>query len=242
MTLRLLENLRGVPDRDASLTRYRSLAPDYDDACDGITGIRQAGIDALQLRQGETVFDVACGTGWTLPVLADRVGPQGRVFGVEQCPEMAAKAQARVVDARIAARVTLIVAPIEEAPLCAAADAVLLCYTHDVLQSQCALGHLMRHVKPHARVAVVGLKFLPWWWGAPLNVYSAFRCRDYLTTYRGMREPWKPLLPWCPDLRVTRTFHAGTSYLAAGTVESTTRQIGSSSNDHVRIGSSLRSS
>jgi demethylmenaquinone methyltransferase/2-methoxy-6-polyprenyl-1,4-benzoquinol methylase len=175
----------------------------------------------LKLRKGETVFDVACGTGWVLPVLADHVGLQGRVFGIEQCPEMAARAQARVADAKIAAMVSLIVAPIEEAPLPAAADAVLLCYTHDVLQSRRALDHLMRHVKPHARVAVVGLKFLPWWWGAPLNAYSAVRCRHYVTTYRGMREPWKALLPWCPDLRVTRTFHAGTSYLAVGTVGST---------------------
>ena len=224
MRFRVLENLRRLPDRDTSLTRYRALALDYDDACDGIAGIREAGIDALRLRQGETVFDVGCGTGWTLPVLADRVGPQGLVFGIEQCPQMAAKAQARVVDAKIEAWVSLIVEPIEEAPLAAAADALLLCYTHDILQSRRALDHLMRHVRPHARVAVVGLKFLPWWWGAPLNLYSAFRCRDYLTTYRGMRAPWKPLLPWCPDLRVTRTFHAGTSYLAVGTVDSTIRQ------------------
>jgi SAM-dependent methyltransferase len=220
MTLRILQNVRGGPDRDASLTRYRALARDYDDACRGIAGIRQAGIDALQLRKGETVLDVACGTGWTLPILADRVGPQGRVIGVEQCPEMAARAQSRVVDANVQGRVSLLVAPIEEAKLSVAADAVLLCYTHDVLQSEQALGSLMRHMEPHARVVVVGLKFLPWWWGAPLNVYSALRCRDYLTTYRGMREPWKPLLPWCPDLRVRRTFHAGTSYLAAGTVGS----------------------
>ena len=194
MIARVLENLRDAPDRDASQERYRALALDYDDACQGIAAIRQAGIDALQLRQGETVFDVACGTGSTLPMLADRVGPHGRVFGIEQCPEMAARAQARLADAKIAARVSLIVAPIEEAPLLAAADAVLLCYTHDVLQSQHALDQLMRHVKPNARVAVVGLKFLPWWWGAPLNLYSAFRCRHYLTTYHGMREPWKRLL------------------------------------------------
>ena len=102
MTLRLLlENLRGVPDRDTSLTRYRALARDYDAACGGIAGIRQAGIDALQLREGETVFDVACGTGWTLPRLGGRVGPQGRVYGIEQCPEMAARARSRVVDANM---------------------------------------------------------------------------------------------------------------------------------------------
>jgi ubiquinone/menaquinone biosynthesis C-methylase UbiE len=215
----MLSNLRSQPDRDAALARYRDLASEYDATCDRIIRIRQAAVDALQLCEGETVFDIGCGTGSTLPLLAERVGPQGRVLGIEQCPEMAALAQARVTDAKIAAWVSLVVAPIEEARLATAADAVLFCYTHDVLQSERALSHLMRHVKPHARVAVVGIRFLPWWWAAPINLYTALRIRRHITTYGGLRDPCHALRGYCSDLQLMRSFHAGTSYLASGAVD-----------------------
>jgi len=220
MKLAALQNLRERPDRDAALARYRELASRYDSTCDGIIAIRRAAIDALGLRGGETVFDVACGTGATLVELAERVGSAGTVIGVEQCPEMAAVARMRVADAGILARVVLQVAAVEEAPFAARADALLFCYTHDVLQNPRAVAHLTRHAKPGARVAVVGIRFLPWWWGAPINLYTAFDIRHHVTTYRGLRDPCEALRRYCSDLRLVRSYHAGTSYLAVGTVDS----------------------
>ena len=220
MKLAAIQNLRDVPDRDAALARYRELAARYDSTCAGIITIRRAAIDALALRGGETVFDVACGTGATLVELAERVGSSGTVTGVEQCPEMAAAARMRAADAGSRARVLLHVAAVEEAPFETRADALLFCYTHDVLQNQRAVAHLMRHAKPGARVAVVGIRFLPWWWGAPINLYTAFRIQDHVTTYRGLRDPCRALRGYCSELRPVRSFHAGTSYLAVGTVDS----------------------
>lgn len=220
MTQRVLGNLRDGPDRDTALARYRALASGYDATCGRIVNIRRAAIDALRLRGGETVFDVACGTGATLVELAGRVGSAGTVIGVEQCPEMAAVAKMRVADARSVARVELHVAAVEETPFVARADALLFCYTHDVLQNARALAHLMRHARPGGRVAVVGIRFLPWWWGAPINLYTALRIRHHVTTYRGLRDPCHVLRGYCSDLRLVRSFHAGTSYLAVGTVDS----------------------
>ncbi|RUM03831.1 class I SAM-dependent methyltransferase [Rhizobium chutanense] len=37
----------------------------------------------LNLLPGETVFDIGCGTGQTLLQLADRVGEEGRIYGVD---------------------------------------------------------------------------------------------------------------------------------------------------------------
>src|ERR1700687_1040009 len=43
-------------------------------------------IEALSPRGGEVIVDVGCGTGQTVLQLADLVGPEGRVIGVDIAP------------------------------------------------------------------------------------------------------------------------------------------------------------
>jgi len=97
------------------------------------------------------------------------------------------------------------------------ADAAILCYTHDVLQSPQALANLFAQLRPGARVSVAGLCLLPAW-GMPVNAWVLWGARHYLTTWRGLRAPWAPLLDSCPDLRLVERYHWGTGYLAVGTV------------------------
>ena len=204
----------GEPDRTAALRSYRALAAGYDASCKNILDIRAMAIHLLQLRPGEVVFDVACGTGPTLPVLSSLVGPAGRVIGIEQSPEMAAFARVRAAEAR-EANIEVIEAPVEDAALSHRADALLFCYTHDVLQNPRALVNLFAAAKPGARVAVAGVRHVTWWL-APVNLWTCWRARHYLSTFRGLSHPWTPLRAYCPDLTVVRTYHAGTSYLATG--------------------------
>ena len=215
----LLDNFRRRPDRDAALARYARLAARYESTTKRIGDIRQRAIDLLELKAGETAFDVACGAGATLGELARRVGPRGRVVGIEQSPEMAALARAA---ADGSANVQLLCDPVETFNSPYPADAVLFCYTHDVLQSPQALSNLFAQGRPGTRIAVAGLCLLPWW-GAFANAWVIWRAREYLTTWRGLRAPWLPLLRWCPDLRVVGRSHLGTSYLAAGRLEATCR-------------------
>ena len=76
----------------------------------------------LGLAHGETVLDVACGTGLSLPLLRQAVGPDGRVLGVEMSPDMMSRARERVARAGWS-NVTLLEAPMEEADLAAKFDA-----------------------------------------------------------------------------------------------------------------------
>jgi ubiquinone/menaquinone biosynthesis C-methylase UbiE len=218
MSLTSLGNLRATPDRERALARYRAMAAEYDASCRRVLELRRAAIDSLALKPGETAFDVACGTGPTLLALADKVGAHGKVVGIEQSPEMAEIARTRLIDSPLAGAVSVIVAAVEEARLADKADALLFSYTHDVLQNPAAVRHLMQHAKPGARVAVLATRFLPWWWGAPLNLFTGFRSRNYLTTFRGLSRPWEPLQPYCPNVRFVRGFFCGTSCLAVGTV------------------------
>lgn len=213
---RLIGNLRNAPDRGVALERYRALAREYDESCRLIEGLRLAAVDALELRPGDTVIDVGCGTGAVLAELLRRVGEHGRVIGIEQSPEMAQQAAARLAAARLPGNAELLVAPVENARPSTPADALLLCYTHDVLQSPYALDNLLAHARPGARIAVLGLCLLPWWWGGPINLWKLWRGRCYLTTYRGLRAPWAMLGGRLEEFRIVERFHLGTSYLAVG--------------------------
>ena len=213
----MLDNLRSAPDRASALERYRALSAGYDASCWAVAGMRRRAIELLAPAEGETVLDIACGTGPMLPDLARRVGPRGRVVGIEPSPEMMAQARERVGREGVAANVTLIEAASEEVRIECGADALLFFYAHDVLQSPAALAHLFSCALPGACVVSAGARFLPWWWGAPLNAWTALRTRRYLTTYGGLRRPWQHLARYCPDFRPVASNFLGTAYLGVGT-------------------------
>ncbi len=199
-----------------SVADYRDLAPGYDASCRLIDHIRRAAVDALDLRAGETVFDIACGTGATLLELAARVGPRGKVIGIDHSPEMTIIARQRIAAAG-ARNVEIILGPAESARIAGRADAVLFCFAHDILQSATALENIFSMARNGARVASVGAKLSGHWWSAPLDYWVRWRGQRYRTTNRGLAFPCAPLQDYCADLRITDTFHLGTSYLACGT-------------------------
>src|SRR5206468_1876472 len=54
---------------------------------------RRLAVETSGLVAGDSVIDVACGTGKLSAALADRVGPFGRVVGVDLSPAMVATAR-----------------------------------------------------------------------------------------------------------------------------------------------------
>ena len=58
--------------------------------------ILQATLERAQLRQGERVVDIGCGTGASSIALAERVGPSGQVLGVDVSAPMLARAAERL--------------------------------------------------------------------------------------------------------------------------------------------------
>ena len=66
----------------------------------GVGGVREAAVDALAPARGDTVVEMGCGTGANLPYLRERVGPEGRVVGVDFTPGVVRVARDRVADAR----------------------------------------------------------------------------------------------------------------------------------------------
>jgi ubiquinone/menaquinone biosynthesis C-methylase UbiE len=57
-----------------------------------------AAMDALDPRPGQAILDIGCGAGQTLLQLASRVGPSGRVIGVDIAPRVLDVARSRTAD------------------------------------------------------------------------------------------------------------------------------------------------
>jgi ubiquinone/menaquinone biosynthesis C-methylase UbiE len=203
------------PDRAKALDQYRRAAPGYDHHMRRFTRWQRMAVERLNLQAGETVIDVACGTGLNFPLLEAAVGPTGRLIGIELSPGMIAAARKRVA-AHAWQNVTLIEAPVEEAEIDGVADAALFSFTHDVLQSQTAIANVIAHLRPRARVASVGGK-LAGGWSPLVNFFVRRSARPYVSTFRGLDRPWRGLEPYLAQLDV-RSLALGGAYVASGPV------------------------
>jgi ubiquinone/menaquinone biosynthesis C-methylase UbiE len=89
--------------RDRLIETYRKKAKRYDitSRLYPVPGyphraLRLRAVQALGLRAGDSVIDIACGTGLNFPLLEEVVGPGGRIVGVDLTDAMLAHAQERI--------------------------------------------------------------------------------------------------------------------------------------------------
>lgn len=81
---------------------YDFLAPAYDPVFEAIyLPFRTRAFDLLPAMRGATVLDLACGTGQNFPLLAARIGEQGKIIGVDISSGMLRRARHRVTRAGI---------------------------------------------------------------------------------------------------------------------------------------------
>jgi demethylmenaquinone methyltransferase/2-methoxy-6-polyprenyl-1,4-benzoquinol methylase len=203
------------PDRLSALALYERHAPCYDQETDWAASDRARVVELLDVRPGETVIDVGCGTGLCFPLLMAGVGRQGRVVGVEQSIDMLGRAKERV-DESGWGNVELVLGSAEELRIPVVADAALFSFTHDVLRNEAALANVLAHLRPGGRVAAVGPMWAPWW--APgMNLLIWYVTSDFVTTYEGFSEPWSHLARLVPNLSVARQALLG-RYFAWGSL------------------------
>jgi demethylmenaquinone methyltransferase/2-methoxy-6-polyprenyl-1,4-benzoquinol methylase len=201
--------------RAQSIARYRRHAPTYDLSCGPTWPIRERAVAWLDLRPGESVLDVACGTGLSLPLLREAVGTTGRIFAFDQSPDMLALARARAERAGWE-NVHLIEAAAQSLILPEKVDALLLHYTHDIARSPHAIDRLLACARPGARVAIAGIKYFPRWL-APLNLWVYWKNSGYNGAPGELTSPWDKLAPHLADWHLEST-QFGMGYLARGRV------------------------
>jgi ubiquinone/menaquinone biosynthesis C-methylase UbiE len=120
-------------------------------------GFREKLLQLVDIKDGESILDVGCGTG-TLAIAAKRhVGQSGAVYGVDASPQMLARAEkkARKANVEVLFRHGLAEAlPFQESFFDAAFSTVMLHHLPAKTRRECAV-EIRRVLKPRGRVLAV---------------------------------------------------------------------------------------
>jgi arsenite methyltransferase len=115
-------------------------------------------IAVAELHEGERVLDLGSGGGIDILLSAKRVGPTGRVFGLDMTDEMLALAQANIAQAG-ATNVELLRGKIEEIPLPANSIDVVIsnCVVNLAANKSAVFAEIARVLKPGGRIGITDI-------------------------------------------------------------------------------------
>jgi ubiquinone/menaquinone biosynthesis C-methylase UbiE len=158
-----------------------------------IKPVRQKAVELLDLREGDRVLDMGCGSGGSFPYLVRAVGQSGHVVGVEISSEISINARRRI-QKNGWRNVEVIEAAAQGVHLTGTFDGLLMSAAPDVYGSEKALDNLFRYLNDKARVAVFGAKLSSSRLGRILNPLLRLLFNlSFSTTPRPDYEPWRIL-------------------------------------------------
>ena len=151
-----------LQSKDETRAFYNKISGVYDLLAEHSEGpVRQAGLDMLALAPGERVLEIGYGTGHSLVEIANAVGPQGRVFGIDLSEGMCAQAHDRLAKQHLAATVELSCGDATHLPYAdGSMDAVFMSFTlelFDTPEIPAVLAECRRVLRGGGRICVVGL-------------------------------------------------------------------------------------
>lgn len=198
---------------------YDRVARRYDRALDlyALLGYRteayrERAFAALDVRPGQTVVDLGCGTGRNLPLLARAVGEGGRVVGLDLSTGALAVARERVADLP---QVELVHADAARADL-GAPDRVLATFSLSMMPDPGAVAaHAVGALLPEGRLAVLDF-WAPDAWPRPLRAAALALAKPFGETRAMAERDLRPLLAPYVALDVERSFYLDAAYLVAG--------------------------
>ena len=154
--------LRVLQSKDETRAFYDKISGVYDLLAEHSEGpVRQAGLDKLALAPGERVLEIGYGTGHCLVQLAEAVGPEGKVFGIDLSEGMRARARERVEKEHLIDRVELSCGDATRLPYPdGSMDAVFMSFTlelFDTPEIPQVLAECKRVLRAGGRIGVVAI-------------------------------------------------------------------------------------
>jgi ubiquinone/menaquinone biosynthesis C-methylase UbiE len=180
---------------------------------------RLLAVQALGLRPGDSVIDIACGTGDNFPLIEKAIGPDGQIVGVDMTDAMLAQAQDRI-EKNGWSNIKLVQSDAAGFGFPAEVNAILSTYALTQVP-ECAevIAHGAAALSPGGRLVVLDLKIpdqTPGW---------VTRLGTAMTRPFASIDEWKMRRPW-EAIRVTMQeeladpawteLFFGTAFLAAG--------------------------
>ncbi len=209
--------------------KYRRRAPHYDTAVRifdafawsgfNISGWRRQAISALNLKPGDTVVDIGCGTGLNFPLLHQAVTSKGKIIAVDLSSAMLDQAR-QTIAANQWTNVQLVCADATQFEFPFKMDAIVSTYTL-TLVPHCGrvISNAHTALIPGGRLVVLDMswpKHCPLWWRHVL-----FFLRSYGVTADVLRRrPWEIVQKSMKELfqdYCQKHFWLGFFYLACGT-------------------------
>ncbi len=180
---------------------------------------RLQAVQALGLRPGDSVVDIACGTGLNFSLIEQAIGPEGRIVGVDLTDAMLAQAQQRV-EINGWSNISLVQADAAEFEFPAEVDGILSTYAlSQVPECGNVIAHGASALSPGGRWVVLDLNApdkLPRWLAQlGIAVLRPFASIDEWIA----RRPWEAIRAamqdWLTDPSWNQLFF-GTAFLAVG--------------------------
>ncbi|MCS5720208.1 methyltransferase domain-containing protein [Herbiconiux sp. CPCC 205763] len=184
---------------------------------------RTRAVQSLGLRAGDTVVDMACGTGLNFQLVEAAIGPTGRIVGVDLTDAMLARAGERVA-ANGWSNVTLVQADAAEFAFPAEVDAILSTYAlTQVPECGQVIAHGAAALSGGGRWAVLDLKIpdlTPRWLSrlGGATVRGSASLDEWIA-----RRPWETIRAATRERLVDPSWTElcfGTAFLAAGSARS----------------------
>jgi demethylmenaquinone methyltransferase/2-methoxy-6-polyprenyl-1,4-benzoquinol methylase len=176
---------------------------------------RRLVIEALAPQPGDTVIEIGCGTGMNFPLLQEKIGPEGRIIGVDLSEAMLKRSENRV-NAAGWKNVELIHSSAADYAFPDAMDGIIatgvLTYEPDYDK---VIEQGTRALAPGKRWVVFDYK-MPSGWFRHLVPLFAWTFRSFgISTALFERKPWDSIKRHLHNTRI-QEFYFGLIFIAAG--------------------------